>query len=160
MYLELKNKNDDLYKDNKHLVKLCKSYDKNKTNSINNNNDFNDNVNNSNDDIIKLNNIKNYLFDENKLLKKHILTLTNQNQNLISEINLIINCSNFNTIDINRNGINHLNEVVNINQEKLENSLNLLESTINNKNNIETFNYNNNNNNFFINNNNNNFKYN
>ena len=69
--------------------------------------------------------------DENGKLKKHILILTDQNQRLICELETIVSSSDCCTIDINHNGINHLNNVINDNRCRLEKSLDDLEKTIN-----------------------------
>ena len=74
---------------------------------------------------------KDYLIDENRKLKKHILVLTEQNQSLINELDIIVSSSDFSTIDINHNGINHLNKIISDNRYKLEKSLDELENSIN-----------------------------
>ena len=81
--------------------------------------------------IEKLIRNKDFLMDENGKLKKHILILTDQNQNLICELETIVSSSDCCTIDINHNGINHLNNVINDNRCRLEKSLDDLEKTIN-----------------------------
>ena len=64
-------------------------------------------------------------------MKNHILLLTDQNQSLINELDIIVSSSECCTIDINHNGINHLNKVISENKYRLENSLDDLEKTIN-----------------------------
>ena len=81
--------------------------------------------------IKKLIRNKDYLIDENRKLKKHILILTDQNQCLINELDIIVSSSEFSTIDINHNGINHLNKIINDNRYRLEKSLDELENSIN-----------------------------
>jgi hypothetical protein len=73
--------------------------------------------------------LKNYFFEENKKLKQHILLLTNQNQNLMNELETIVSSSEFSTIDINHHGINYLNDLLNKNKLKLEKSLDDIEKT-------------------------------
>ena len=89
--------------------------------------------NNENDKIFiqKLTREKELLIEENDKLKKHILLLTDQNQSLINELDIIVSSSECCTIDINHNGINHLNKVICENKYRLENSLDDLEKTIN-----------------------------
>ena len=80
--------------------------------------------------IEKLINIKNYFEKENEKLKKHIILLTEQNQSLIHELEIIVSSSEFATIDINHYGIKYLNDMINRNKYKLEKSLNDIEKTI------------------------------
>ena len=81
--------------------------------------------------IQKLIRDKEFLIEENGKLKKHILILTDQNQSLINELDVIVSSSECCTIDINHNGINHLNNVISDNKCRLEKSLDDLEKTIN-----------------------------
>ena len=81
--------------------------------------------------IKKLIRKKDNLIDENRKLKKHILILTDQNQSLINELDIIVSSSEFSTIDINHNGINHLNKIISDNRYRLEKSLDELENSIN-----------------------------
>ena len=85
--------------------------------------------NKKNSYIEKIIDLKNYFVEENKKLKQHILLLTNQNQNLMNELETIVSSSEFSTIDINHHGINYLNDLLNKNKLKLEKSLDDIEKT-------------------------------
>ena len=83
--------------------------------------------------IEKILNLKNLFQEENGKLKKHILLLTEQNQNLINELEIIVSSSEFATIDINHHGIKYLNEIINKSKFQLEKSLDDIEETIKRK---------------------------
>ena len=68
-----------------------------------------------------------YYTEENDTLKKHILLLITQNQNLINELEIIVSSSEFATININHHGIQYLNEIINNNKIQLEKSLDEIE---------------------------------
>ena len=77
-----------------------------------------------------------YYIEENDKLKKHILLLTAQNQNLINELEIIVSSSEFATININHHGIQYLNELIKNNKIQLNKSLDEIEKTIKNQNKI------------------------
>ena len=78
--------------------------------------------------IQKLIDSKDYLLEENKKLKNHILILTDQNRCLICELDNIVSSSKCGNVDIN---VNWINQVICKNRFMLEKSLDEIENIIN-----------------------------
>ena len=73
--IDIKKENENLVRDNKNMVKVCKELSRKSNQPMQNTNQIYS-------EIDKLSNIKNCLINENSKLKNHILVLTDQNQNV------------------------------------------------------------------------------
>ena len=57
--------------------------------------------------------------EENIMLKKQVLNLAKQNEDIIDEIDNIVKISGMNTIDVNSEGVKHLEQIIFNNRELL-----------------------------------------